>query len=33
MQDFSEHGHEVAGLEQPIDISDDDETVAEIVCD
>ena len=31
MQDFSEHGYEVAGLEQPIDISDDDEAVAEIV--
>ncbi len=33
MQDFSEHGYEVAGLEQPVDISDDDEAVAEIVCD
>ena len=33
MQHFSEHGYEVAGLEQPIDISDDDEAVAAIVCD
>ena len=33
MQDFSENsnGHEVAGLEQPIDISIDNEVVAEIV--
>ncbi len=31
MQNFSENGYEVAGLEQPIDISDDDEAVAEIV--
>ena len=30
VQDFSENGHEVAGLQQPIDISDD-EAVAEIV--
>ena len=33
VQDFSENGYEVAGLEQPIDISDDDETLAEVVCD
>ncbi|DBB13157.1 TPA: hypothetical protein ACH3X3_004911 [Trebouxia sp. C0006] len=25
VQDFSENGYEVAGLEQPIDISDDDD--------
>ena len=34
MQDFSENGHEVAGLQQPIEISNDDhhdEAVAEIV--
>ena len=31
VQEFSENGYEVAGLEQPIDISDDDEAVAEIV--
>ena len=31
VHDFSESGYEVAGLEQPIDISDDDEAVAEIV--
>ncbi len=31
VHDFSENGYEVAGLEQPIDISDDDEAVAEIV--
>ena len=31
MQDFLENGYEVAGLEQPIDISDDDEAVAEVV--
>ena len=31
VQDFSENGYEVAGLEQPIDISDDDEAVAEVV--
>ncbi len=31
MQNFSENGYEFAGLEQPIDISDDDEAVAEIV--
>jgi len=31
VQNFSENGYEVAGLEQPIDISDDDEAVAEIV--
>jgi hypothetical protein len=35
VQDFSERGYEVAGLEQPIDIDidDDDEAVAETVCD
>ena len=33
VQDFSEHVYEVAGPEQPIDISDDDEAVAEMVCD
>ncbi len=35
VQDFSEHGYEVAGREQSIDISDesDDEATAEIVCD
>ncbi len=27
MQDFSESGYEVAGLEQPIDSSDDEEAV------
>ncbi len=34
IESFSENEHEVnnvAGLEQPIDISDDDEAVAEIV--
>jgi len=31
VQNFSENGYEFAGLEQPIDISDDDEAVAEIV--
>ena len=34
VQDFSENGHEVAGLQQPIEISNDDhhdEAVAEIV--
>jgi len=31
VQDFSENGYEVAGLEQPINISDDDEAVAEVV--
>ncbi len=33
MQDFSQHEYEVAGLEQPIDIGDDDEAVDEIGCD
>jgi hypothetical protein len=31
MQDFSENGYERVGLQQPIDIIDDDEAVAEIV--
>ena len=31
MQDFSENGYEFAGVEQPIDTSDADEAVAEIV--
>ena len=31
MQDLSETGHEVAGLEQPVDISDDDEAIVETV--
>ena len=31
MQDFSENGYEVAGLEQPVDISDDDEAILETV--
>ncbi len=33
VQEFSEHGSEGAGLEQPIDNSDDDEAVAELICD
>ena len=31
VQDFSENGYEVAGLEQPVDISDDDEAIVETV--
>ena len=31
MEDFSENGYEVACLEQPVDISDDDEAIVEIV--
>ena len=31
MKEFSENGYKRAGLQQPIDISDDDEAVAEIV--
>ncbi len=32
MQDFSENGYEVVGLQQPIDITDDDEAVAACNC-
>ena len=31
VQEFGENGYEVAGLEQPIDINDNNEAVAEIV--
>ena len=31
MQDFSGNEYEVAGLEQPVDISDDDEAIVETV--
>ena len=32
VQDFSENGYEVVGLQQPIDITDDDEAVAACNC-
>ena len=31
MQDSSENGYELAGLEQPVDINDDDEAIVETV--
>ena len=31
MQDFSENGYELAGLEQPVDIRDDDQAIVEAV--
>ena len=31
LQDSSENGYELAGLEQPVDISDDDEAIVETV--